>query len=83
MTDPILARRARVARAVGVAKRSGYLLLAVAIAAFVIGAFTDFPAWTVTIAVAGLVGVCVILPIPIVLGYGIRAAERDERRQGG
>jgi len=33
----------------------------------------------VVVSTAGLVAACIILPIPIVLGYGVRAAARDER----
>ena len=31
------------------------------------------------IAVVALIAACVVLPVPIVLGYGLRAAERDDR----
>jgi hypothetical protein len=80
--DPIVARRARIARSVALAKRVGYLALLAAIVAFVIGAIAGFPGWTVTVAVVGLVVAIVVLPIPIVMGYGIRAAEREERGGG-
>lgn len=80
--DPVLVRRARLARIVAAAKRVGYLSLLAAIVAFVIGAIAGFPGWTVTVAVVGLVVAIVVLPIPIVLGYGIRAAEREERGGG-
>jgi len=40
---------------------------------------TDFPAVAVDLSVAALVVAIVVLPVPIVLGYGIRAAEREER----
>ncbi|MBM3673646.1 MAG: hypothetical protein FJW88_01640 [Actinobacteria bacterium] len=80
--DPVVTRRTRIARVVVLAKRIGYLALLGAIAAFVLGAITGFPTWTVAIAVAGLVAATVVLPIPIVLGYGIRAAEREERGGG-
>jgi len=78
--DPILERRARIARLVEVAQRIGYTALVVAIIAFLAGVVTGFPSWLVTVSVVGLVAAIVILPIPIVLGYGARAAERDERR---
>ena len=29
--------------------------------------------------VVALVAACVVLPVPIVLGYGLRAAEREDR----
>jgi hypothetical protein len=76
--DPIRARRARAARFAALGKRAGWACLLVAVAAFALGAVTDFPAWTVQLAVGGLVGACVILPVPIVVGYGVRAAERDD-----
>jgi hypothetical protein len=81
--DPILARRARIARAAALGKRFGYLALAVAIASFVAGVLTDFARWTVVLSTTGLVLACIILPIPIVLGYGVRAAEREEKDPPG
>jgi len=77
--DPVLARRARIARIASLGKRIGYLALGVAIVSFVAGALTSFASWTVVVSTAGLIIACVILPIPIVLGYGVRAAARDER----
>jgi hypothetical protein len=46
---------------------------------FVVAALTDFPAVAVDISIAALVAAIVILPLPIVLGYGVRAAEREDR----
>jgi len=80
--DPVLVRRAQIARGVAIASRLGYGLLLMAIAAFVTGALTSFPGWTVTLTIVGLVAACVILPAPIVLGYGVRAADREDRGGG-
>jgi ABC-type proline/glycine betaine transport system permease subunit len=77
--DPVLVRRERIARLAALGKRIGYLSLGVAIVGFVAGIITAFAPWTVAISTIGLVAACVILPIPIVLGYGVRAAARDER----
>ena len=77
--DPILARRARIARLANLGKRIGYLALGVAIVAFFIALFAGFPTWAVTVSIAGLITACVVLPIPIVLGYGVRAAAREDR----
>lgn len=79
--DPVTARRARIARAVALGKRVGYTALLVSMVAFFIGLATDFPSWTVTAAVGGLVAACVVLPLPIVFGYGVRAAEREDRNR--
>ena len=77
--DPVVARRMRIARWVGLAKRVGYALLLAAVVAFVVAAIAGFPSSVVTITVVALVGACVVLPVPIVLGYGLRAAAREDR----
>ena len=77
--DPVVARRARIARVVRYGQRAGYAALLVSVVSFVIAAATDFPAVAVDISIAALVAGIVILPVPIVLGYGVRAAEREER----
>jgi hypothetical protein len=77
--DPVVERRARIARGVAVAKRIGYLLLLVAVIAFVVAAVAGFPSWSVVVTIVALVGACVVLPVPIILGYGLRAAEREDR----
>jgi hypothetical protein len=78
--DPVLRRRAKVARLVAIGERVGYGCLLLAIVAFGVGAATSFPSYSVTTCIAALVAACVILPVPIVAGYGVRAAQRDEDR---
>jgi hypothetical protein len=82
VADPVAAQRLRIARLVGIAKRIGYLGLVVAIVAFVVSAITGFPDWAVGVTIGGLVVGIIVLPVPIILGYGIRAAEREERGGG-
>ena len=77
--DPVVRRRARIARWVDLAKRVGYGLLLLAIVGFVVAAATGFPQAVVTLTVVALVAACIVLPAPIVLGYGVRAAEREDR----
>jgi hypothetical protein len=77
--DPVVLRRARIARWVGLGKRVGYGLLLLAVVAFVVAAIAGFPTWLVTVTVVALVAACVVLPAPIILGYGLRAAEREDR----
>ena len=48
---------------------------------FVIAIVTDFPALWVNLSIGALVAACLILPVPIVLGYGVRAAEREDRER--
>jgi hypothetical protein len=80
--DPVAIKRARIAKQVALGKRIGYLGLAVAIIGFVISIVAGFPDWSVALSIAGLVVGIVVLPLPIIFGYGIMAAEREERGGG-
>lgn len=82
MTDPVLVRRARYARWVGLGKRVGYGLLSVAVVAFVVGFALGFPSAVVAVSIVGLIGSCVVLPPAIIFGYAVKAAEREDRRDG-
>ncbi len=77
--DPILARRARIARAADLGQRIGYGLFGVAIVTFVAGFVTGFGDLHVRIVVGALVVGSVALAPAIVAGYAVRAAERDDR----
>lgn len=77
--DPVRVRRARIAGWVKIAKRVGYGLLGLAVVAFLVATATDFPSALLTVTIVALVGACLVLPLPIVLGYGLRAAEREDR----
>ena len=77
--DPIVVRRARIARAAAIGKRIGYTALGIAIVAFFVGVATGFPDWAVGVSVGGLIASCIVLPLPIVVGYGVRAAAREDR----
>ena len=76
--DPILRRRAQIARLAERGQRAGYLFLVVAVVAFAIGLFTSFRVWGPAVGVA--LALCTLTLAPaIVLGYGVRAAEREDR----
>lgn len=84
--DEVLAHRARLATYVKVGKRVGYGLFALAVVAFVFGAVLGFSGWLVNVIVVAMVIGSILLAPAIVFGYGIRAAEREERgetRRGG
>ncbi len=82
MVDPIDARRARYASVAKTGKRIGYTALGIAIVAFFVSIAAGFPTWAVTVTIVGLVAACVVLPVPIVIGYGVRAAAREDRERG-
>lgn len=76
--DPVLIRRAKVARLSALGKRYGYLAILVAMIVFVIGFVTDFgPAVTITILVCLALSTVLLIPA-LIFGYGVKAAEREE-----
>lgn len=80
--DPVRRRRAMVARWTLLANRVGYLVLAVAVALFVIAFVLGFSATMATLIVICLVASFVLLAPSIVLGYGVKAADRADAEQG-
>ncbi|HEY9555971.1 MAG TPA: hypothetical protein VIR58_04510 [Acidimicrobiales bacterium] len=81
-TDPIRAKRARIARLVQTGKRIGYSLFGIAVVAFVVGFFTDFGSPIGPLITACIVIGSIILAPAIVFGYGVKAGERDDRERG-
>ncbi|MGH9179722.1 MAG: hypothetical protein ACRD0N_14355 [Acidimicrobiales bacterium] len=80
--DPVRARRAQWARWAVTGTRVGYGLVLFAVVAFVVGFLTDFPSVTTTVVVICLLGTIVTLAPGIVIGYAVRAAEREDRELG-
>ena len=82
MTDPVRERRRRVARWTQLANRLGYLCFGVAIVTFVVGFVVSFNATVSAIVVTSMIVGSVLLAPAIVLGYAVKAAERDDRERG-
>ena len=79
MNDPILVRRARLARLARLGQRLGYLAYGVAILVFAMGMATGFNDVVAnTLVVLLVVGSFVLAPA-IVLHYAVRAAIDEER----
>jgi hypothetical protein len=78
--DPVLARRARIGRLVAVGQRVGYSLWLVAIVVFVVGAVTGFRPVMVTVVIGCLAAGSALLAPSIVISYGVRAADREDRK---
>ena len=79
--DPIRRRRAQFARWTLLANRVGYLFLALAVALFFIALVFGFSGAHGRLVIASLVVACVLLAPSIVLGYAVKAAERDDRER--
>ena len=64
------------------ASRVGYLCFGIAILTFVIGFIVSFNGAVSAIVVAAMIVGSVLLAPAIVLGYAVKAAERDDRERG-
>jgi hypothetical protein len=80
-TDLVVLRRRRIGRWAKRGQRLGYLLFGLAVVLFFVAAATDLHPALVTGTVAALVLGSVVLAPSIVVGYGVRAADREEREQ--
>ena len=80
--DPVRVKRAQAARLAEAGQRLGYLLLGVAVVAFVVGAVRGFTGATTAVVTVALVAMTLVLAPAIVLGYAVKAAEREDREQG-
>ncbi|MEM9516273.1 MAG: hypothetical protein AAGA42_15590 [Actinomycetota bacterium] len=81
-SDPVRARRAQVAKWTLLANRIGYLFVALAIAVFVIAFVIGFSATLATVVTVTFVIGCVLLAPSIIIGYAVKAAERDDVERG-
>lgn len=79
--DPVLARRATIAKWTLLANRLGYLLLALAMSLFVIAFAVGFNAAMATVILVTLVVSFILLAPSIVLGYAVKAADRADAEQ--
>ena len=80
--DPVRARREQVARWTLLANRVGYLVLALAVALFVLAFLFGFTSTMAALIVASLIVSFVLLAPSIVLGYAVKAAEREDVERG-
>ena len=58
------------------------LFVALAVATFIIGFAISFNGAVATIVIVSLVIGCLLLAPSIVLGYAVKAAEREDRERG-
>ncbi len=80
--DPVLARRSQVARWTLLANRIGWVLLAVAVALFVVVFMVGITSIMISAVTVLLITSFALLAPSIVLGYAVRAADREDRETG-
>jgi hypothetical protein len=77
--DPVRRRREQVARLARLARRAGWSLFGLAVAVFVAGVVIGLTTLVVVHVVGSLVlGSALLLPA-IIVGFGVTAAEREDR----
>lgn len=79
MSDPVLERRERIRRWSELGRRVGYGSFALAVVLFVVAFVAQFPGWLVSLVIGALVVGSVTLPPAIVFGYGVKAADAEDR----
>ena len=81
-SDPVRERRAVIARWTKRASRTGYACFGASIVAVFVGLAVDFTPLVGRIATGGLIVGSILLAPAIVLGYAIKAAEKEDRLNG-
>ncbi len=81
-TDPVLIKRAKIAKWTLLANRVGYLFMALSMALFIIAFAVGFNSTMATLVIIALVIGCALLAPSIILGYAVKAAYREDRELG-
>lgn len=81
-SDPIRARRAVISRWTTRANRVGYLFVGLAMVLFVVAFVVEFTSLMASLVLASLIIGCALLAPSIILGYAVKAADRDDRERG-
>jgi hypothetical protein len=77
--DPVRQRREQVARLASTARKAGWALFGLACVAFVAGLVVGLTGLVVVVVVGSLaLGSALLLPA-IIVGFGVTAAEREDR----
>jgi hypothetical protein len=77
--DPVRARRARVGRLAARARAVGWALFGVAVVAFAAGLVLGLTGLAVAVVITALVLGSLLLAPAIIIGFGVQAAEREDR----
>jgi len=81
-TDPVLIKRAKIAKWTLLANRVGYLFVALALALFIIAFAVGFSSVMATLVlISFFIGFALLLP-SIILGWAVRAANDEDRERG-
>ena len=80
--DPVRSRRQKISRINNAANRLGYLLWAIAMACFVTAFIVGFKGLLVDMVIACIIAGSILLAPSVIIGYAVKAAERDDLENG-
>lgn len=80
--DPVRSRRQTISRLNDAANRLGYLLWAIAMVCFVTAFVIGFKGPLVTTVTGCIIAGSILLAPSIIIGYAVKAAERDDLEHG-
>jgi membrane-bound ClpP family serine protease len=80
--DPVRSRRQKISRVNNAANRLGYLLWAIAMVCFVTAFIVGFKGLLVDMVIACIIAGSILLAPSIIIGYAVKAAERDDLENG-
>lgn len=80
--DPILVQREKIRSRVKMGKRIGYSLMTISIISMFLCIPFHWPAFLTITSMLTFTLACIILPLPIIFGYGIKSAEKEDRKMG-
>ena len=80
--DPVRSRRQTISRINNAANRLGYLLWAIAMVCFVAAFVVGFKGLLVNLVTACIIAGSICLAPSIIIGYAVKAAERDDLEHG-
>ena len=80
--DPVRSRRQTISRINNAANRLGYLLWAIAMVCFVAAFVVGFKGLLVNLVTACIIAGSILLAPSIIIGYAVKAAERDDLENG-
>ena len=80
--DPVRRRRATARTPRSPCQPTGYVLIAAAVVTFFIALATEFTRAMATSITVALIAGCVLLAPAIIVGYAVKAAEREDRERG-
>ncbi len=81
-SDPVRVKRAKIAKWTLLANRVGYLFVALAMALFFMAFVLGFNSTMATLVIIAFIIGCVLLAPSIIVGYAVKAAEREDRENG-